>query len=172
MKGKGKPIKDLDIDAVQAGQVLVLHDIRSAQNVGSLFRTADACGISKIYLSSVTPAPIDRFGRDRSDIAKTALGAEKSMAWESYEDIFLVLDTYKTQGYEIIAIEQSENSIDYKTLIKKEKMVFILGNEVTGLEPEVLKSVDIVAQIPMVGEKESLNVSVAGGIALFRILDK
>ncbi len=152
--------------------ILVLHDIRSAQNVGSLFRTSDAVGISKIYLSSVTPTPVDRFGRDRSDIAKTALGAEKSIAWEMYEDIFIVISKYKEQGYTIIAIEQSENSVDYKTVKITEKTLFILGNEVTGLSEEILKSVDIVAQIPMAGEKESLNVSVAGGIALFRILDK
>ncbi len=152
--------------------ILVLHDIRSAQNVGSLFRTADAVGISKIYLSSVTPAPIDRFGRERSDIAKTALGAQKTIAWETYEDILSLIENLKNDGYKVVAIEQSENSVDYKTVNKKEKMVFILGNEVLGLPKEILEAVDIVAQIPMVGEKESLNVSVAGGIALFRILDK
>jgi tRNA G18 (ribose-2'-O)-methylase SpoU len=152
--------------------ILVLHDIRSAQNVGSLFRTSDAVGISKIYLSSITPTPIDRFGRARSDIAKTALGAEKNIPWETYEDIILLINKYKEQGYKIIAIEQSENSVDYKKVKTTEKTLFILGNEVNGLSQEILNNVDVIAQIPMVGDKESLNVSVAGGIALFRILDK
>jgi tRNA G18 (ribose-2'-O)-methylase SpoU len=158
--------------AFHTGHVLVLHDIRSAQNVGSLFRTSDALGISKIYLSKITPCPIDRFGRNRNDIAKTALGAEKSISWEQYEDIFSVLEKYKTQGYFIVAIEQSKNSIDYKKVLAQEKMLFILGNEVEGLSSEILEKVDIVAEIPMAGDKESLNVSVAGGVALFRILNK
>lgn len=152
--------------------ILVLHDIRSAQNVGSLFRTADAVGISKIYLSSITPMPIDRFGRTRSDISKTALGAEKNVPWESYNDIVSLINKYKSEGYCTIAIEQSDNSIDYKKVKQKEKMLFILGNEVGGLPKEVLERVDVVVEIPMAGNKESLNVSVAGGIALFRILDK
>jgi tRNA G18 (ribose-2'-O)-methylase SpoU len=152
--------------------ILVLNDIRSAQNVGSLFRTADAAGISKIHLSSITPTPIDRFGRARSDIAKTALGAEKTILWEKYEDIFSLIKRYKNEGYQIIAIEQSPKAIDYKMVSVKENTVFILGNEVDGLPDKVLQTVDIVAQIPMAGEKESLNVSVAGGIAIFRILNK
>jgi 23S rRNA (guanosine2251-2'-O)-methyltransferase len=152
--------------------ILVLHDIRSAQNVGSLFRTADAVGISKIYLSIITPSPIDRFGRERSDISKTALGAEKNVPWETYDNLISLIEKYKKEGCEIIAIEQSENSIDYKKIETKEKMLFILGNEVGGLPKEILDQVDIVAEIPMVGGKESLNVSVAGGIALFRIIDK
>ncbi|MBP6858090.1 MAG: TrmH family RNA methyltransferase [Candidatus Pacebacteria bacterium] len=152
--------------------ILVLHDIRSAQNVGSLFRTSDAVGISKIYLSSITPSPIDRFGRDRNDISKTALGAEKTVLWEQYENIKDLVEKYKSKGYQIIAIEQSENSLDYKNVKATEKTVFILGNEVEGLPNDLLSIVDVVAQIPMAGNKESLNVSVAGGIALFRILDK
>ncbi len=152
--------------------ILILHDIRSANNVGSLFRTSDAVGISKIYLSQTTPCPTDRFGRYRSDIAKTALGAEKTILFEEYSDIFEILEKYKNKGYKSVAIEQSENSVDYKTISKSEKMIFVLGNEVSGLESKVLDSVDVVAQIPMFGKKESLNVSVAGGIALFRILDR
>lgn len=152
--------------------ILVLHDIRSAQNVGSLFRTSDALGISKIYLSKITPCPIDRFGRYRSDIAKTALGAQKSIAWEQYDDIFIILEKYKKEGYFLVAIEQAQNSVDYKKVLTKEKTLFILGNEVDGLPKQILEKVDVVAEIPMVGNKESLNVSVAGGIALFRILNK
>ncbi len=172
MKQNTDKINNSNIGAVQTGHVLVLHDIRSAQNVGSLFRTADAVGISKIYLSSITPSPTDRFGRARSDIAKTALGAEKSITWEMYEDIIVLIENLKKEGYEIVAIEQSAESVDYKSIQAKEKTVFILGNEVGGLPKEILEAVDIVAEIPMAGDKESLNVSVAGGVALFRILDR
>lgn len=152
--------------------ILVLHDIRSAHNVGSLFRTADAVGITELYLSNTTPSPIDRFGRVRSDIAKTALGAEKSILWEQYEDIFHLLKKKKQEGYLCVAIEQAKNAVDYKTVVPTEKVLFILGNEVTGLPKEILEAVDTIAEIPMAGEKESLNVSVAGGVALFRILGK
>ncbi len=152
--------------------ILILHDIRSAHNVGSLFRTADAAGINRVYLSSVCPLPIDRFGRPRTDIAKTALGAELSIPWESYDDIVTLIDRLKKEGVQVIAIEQSDDAIDYKTITPTSSVAFILGNEVDGLSDDVLEQVDLVAYIPMSGMKESLNVSVAGGIALFRILDR
>lgn len=152
--------------------ILILHDIRSAQNVGSLFRTADAAGVQKVYLSSITPAPLDRFGRPRSDIAKTALGAEKSIPWELYDDVHRLIQTLQVEGIQVIAIEQSPESVDYKTISPADKVALILGNEVTGLPQEILKQVAMVAEIPMAGTKESLNVSVAGGIALFRILGR
>ena len=151
--------------------ILVLHDIRSAQNVGSLFRTADAVGVSKMYLSSITPSPTDRFGRARSDIAKTALGAEKSIPWEQYTSIDELIKKRKNDGYNVVAIEQALNSVDYKKIQKQEKILFILGNEVGGLSQDILSQADVVAEIPMKGQKESLNVAVAAGIALFRILD-
>ncbi len=151
--------------------VLILHDIRSAQNVGSLFRSADAAGIPKIYLSSITPAPLDRFGRYRGDIAKTALGAERTIEWSMYEGITALIGQLREQGYQIIAIEQSPMAVDYKSVELRPKTAFVLGNEVDGISNDVLQQVDIVAEIPMRGSKESLNVSVAGGIALFRILN-
>ena len=151
--------------------VLVLHDIRSAQNVGSLFRSSDALGVSKIYLSNITPCPVDRFGRDRSDIAKTALGAEKNIPWEQYQDIFELIKDLKSQGFSIVGIEQAEGSVDYKSFQKSEKIVFVLGNEVEGLSKEILKHMDTIIEIPMRGQIESLNVSVAGPVAMFRILD-
>lgn len=151
--------------------ILILHDIRSAQNVGSLFRSSDALGISKIYLSQITPSPVDRFGRDRSDISKTALGAEKNIPWEQYQDISELIKEMKSEGYSVVAIEQSENSVDYKDFKKVEKIAFVLGNEVEGLSKEVLNKVDFIVEIPMRGKKESLNVSVAGPVAMFRILD-
>jgi tRNA G18 (ribose-2'-O)-methylase SpoU len=152
--------------------VLILENIRSAQNVGALFRTADAVGISKIYIVGYTPDPVDRFGRDRNDIAKSALGAEKSVAWEHVAEIVPLLEKLKKDGYKIISIEQAKNSVDYKKVKIGDKTAFVLGNEVEGVSAEALMASDTIAEIPMRGKKESLNVSVAGGIALFRILDK
>jgi 23S rRNA (guanosine2251-2'-O)-methyltransferase len=152
--------------------VLVLPDIRSAHNVGALFRTADAAGVGKIYLVGITPAPLDRFGRPRSDVAKAALGAELSVPWEQKARILPLLAKLKKEGYQIVAIEQSERSVDYKKirLPKGAKVAFVVGNEVDGLPKNVLVVCDIAAFIPMRGMKESLNVSVAAGIALFRML--
>lgn len=151
--------------------ILILHDIRSAQNVGAIFRTADACGISKIFLSGYSPVPLDRFGRKRSDIAKSALGAEESITWEFSENIIETLKNLKEENFKIISIEQAENSVDYKKVVRGEKNVFIVGNEVTGVEKDILDFSDVIAEIPMKGKKESLNISVATGVALFRILD-
>jgi len=158
--------------------IVVLDSIRSTFNVGSIFRTADALGIKEIILGGTTPAPIDRFGRERKDISKVSLGAEKNISWQYQENVLPLLKKLKKAGYKIIAIEQSSKSIDYKTIKissanKKEeiKIVFIIGAEVDGIAKPILKLADYIAEIPMLGEKESLNVSVAFGVALFRILN-
>lgn len=148
--------------------ILILDNIRSTHNVGSIFRTADAVGISKIYLVGTTPDPIDRFGRERSDIAKTALGAEKNIPWEHSDSTLEVLNKYPE--YFKIALEQSPDSMDYKTIEPKEKNMVVLGPEVTGLPKEIINACDAVAEIPMRGNKESLNVSVATGVFLFRFM--
>jgi len=150
---------------------LILYNIRSTYNVGAIFRTADACGISKIYLVGYTPAPIDQFGREDKSIAKTALGAEKNIAWEKVKTIAPLLAKLKKGGVQIIAIEQASNSIDYKKIKPKFPCAIILGEEVKGMTKTILDKCDVVAEIPMRGKKESLNVSVAGGVALFRILN-
>ncbi|MEI7513580.1 MAG: TrmH family RNA methyltransferase [bacterium] len=150
--------------------VLILNNIRSTHNVGAIFRTADACGISKMYLVGTTPTPIDRFGRERKDVAKTALGAEKTIPWEYFENINPLLTKLKKEKFTILAIEQSKNSVDYKKVQLKNNSAIILGSEVTGIPEDILEKCDIVAEIPMMGEKESLNVSVATGVVLFRIL--
>lgn len=148
---------------------LILHDIRSNQNVGSLFRTADAAGITKIFLTGYTPAPLDMYERPVKEIAKTALGAEKTVPSEK-KDIHDCIEMLKNEGVQIIAIEQSDSSVSYRDAKVKFPVAFILGNEVTGIEKQVLALCDLVAEIPMQGDKESLNVSVAGGIALFQML--
>lgn len=150
---------------------LVLHNIRSVYNVGSIFRTADAAGVSKIYLTGYTPAPLDRFGRPRKDIAKVALGAEKTVPWEHVPNIKPLLKKFKKEKTTIVAIEQSKNSINYKTFKPTNGAALILGNEVGGIEKTILKECDHVLEIPMRGKKESLNVSVATGVVLFRILN-
>jgi tRNA G18 (ribose-2'-O)-methylase SpoU len=148
--------------------ILILDNIRSTHNVGSIFRTADAAGISKIYLVGTTPDPIDRFGRDQSDIAKTALGAQMSIPWEHADSTLEVLSKYPDHFK--VALEQSSDSKDYKTIQSKDKNIIVLGAEVTGIPKEILDECDAVAEIPMSGKKESLNVSVATGIFLFRFL--
>lgn len=150
--------------------ILILLDIRSAQNVGSLFRTGDACGVQQIYLVGITPTPTDKFGRANSAIAKTALGAEQTIPWKKVATIGPLLSRFKKDGVQTIAIEQSERSVDYKKVKVSRPVAFILGNEVDGIPKKTLEKIDIVAEIPMNGKKESLNVSVAGGIALFRML--
>ena len=151
---------------------LILPDIRSTYNVGAIFRTADAIGVSKIYLVGITPAPVDKFGRPRNDIAKSALGAEKTIPWVSVLNILPLITKLKKEGFQIIAVEQSDTSIDYKKIKPGKKVAVILGNEVKGVSEKVLKKCDAVVEIPMRGEKESLNVSVSCGIALFGMFDK
>lgn len=153
-----------------AETILILDNIRSTHNVGSIFRTADAVGISKIYLIGTTPNPIDRFGREQTDIAKTALGAEKNIPWEHVDAVQTVLQKYGEHFK--VALEQSPDSKDYKFVSPRERNIVVLGTEVTGLPPEVLGLCDVVAEIPMAGEKESLNVSVAAGVFLFRFLGR
>ncbi len=150
--------------------ILILNDIRSIENVGAMFRTADAAGIDKIYLAGYTPAPIDRFGRKRQDLAKSALGAEEFVLWESKKSLPALMRSLRRDGFLIIAIEQDEKSINYKKVKLSQKNAFIVGTEVTGIPKNILKKCDIIAEIPMKGKKESLNVSVALGVALFGML--
>ena len=149
---------------------LLLDNIRSAHNVGSIFRTAEAAGASHIYCTGTTPAPVDRFGRKRSDVAKVALGAENLVAWEYTKRPGDILKRLKGEGFEIVAIEQDARSVDYRTFkMSAEKVAFILGNEVGGISKKLLDAADQIIEIPLNGKKESLNVSVVAGIVLFRV---
>ncbi|KKS16325.1 MAG: tRNA/rRNA methyltransferase [Parcubacteria group bacterium GW2011_GWB1_41_6] len=155
---------------------LILHNIRSLYNVGSIFRTAEAAGIKKIFLTGYTGKPVDRFGKIRPEIQKTALGAERNVEWEHCRDIGKLIKKLKT-GREvrpprggrtsIVALEQSSKAIDYKKFKPRFPLALILGNEVRGLSKRILEKCDAIIEIPMKGKKESLNVSVAAGIALF-----
>jgi len=151
---------------------IILDDLRSVHNVGAIFRTADAVGVSKIYLSGTTPTPLDRFGRARKDFAKSALGSEKTVPWEYVKNPVALIRKLKQDKFQIIAVEQAKNSTDYKKIKPAKKAVVILGNEVEGISKRILMSADIISEIPMRGKKESLNVSVSAGIVLFRWFDR
>ncbi|TSC70191.1 MAG: tRNA/rRNA methyltransferase SpoU [Parcubacteria group bacterium Gr01-1014_46] len=150
---------------------VLLHDIRSTHNVGSIFRTSDALGVNKIYLSGYTPTPVDKYGRARKDIGKVSLGAEKTLSWEYEEDPKKIIKKLKKDGWQVVCVEQDKKSVDYKKVRVGNKVLFVMGNEVFGVDKKIMKLCDVIAEIPMRGDKESLNVSVAFGVALFRILN-
>ena len=158
------------MDSKKEETILILPDIRSAINIGAIFRTADAVGISKIYLTGWTPRPTDKFGRIQKDISKSALGAETWIPWEYKKTLIPLITSLKKDGYKIIAIEQDKRAVDYRKVKAFGKVAIIMGPEVLGIDKKILDKCDIIADIPMHGKKESLNVSVACGVALFRIL--
>ncbi|MFH0755234.1 MAG: TrmH family RNA methyltransferase [bacterium] len=151
-------------------KVVLLDNIRSVYNVGSIFRTSDALSIDKIFLCGCTPTPIDRFGRERKDLAKVALGAEKNIAWEYFFDIKKIILILKKNRFQIIAVEQAQKSKNFKKIKIKYPTAIIMGNEVKGIDKKILALCDIIAEIPMAGKKESLNVSVAFGIIGYQLM--
>lgn len=148
---------------------IILHNIRSQYNVGSIFRTADGAGVDKIFLTGYTPSPVDEFGRPRSDIHKTALGAEKFVKWEKVKDIGKLIKRLKNERVYIVAVEQSDLAINYKKFKPKLPLSLIFGNEVKGLNKKLFEKCNAILQIPMFGKKESLNVSVAAGIVIYDV---
>lgn len=150
--------------------VAILADIRSVHNVGSIFRTADSAGITKIYLCGITPSPLDRFGRVREEFNKVALGAEQFVPWKESKSVAGVIKKLKRQGFHIVAVEQAKHSVSYATLRKKKQNIaLVVGNEVKGIPKRILSKADTVIEIPMNGGKESLNVSVAFGVVAYGI---
>jgi len=146
----------------------ILDNIRSLYNVGSVFRTADAFDFKKIYLCGFTPAPIS--GRQKLQIHKTALGAEEFVGWEKAGQIGRLIDKLKKQGFYILALELDKKAMDiseFKLKPSQKKIALVVGHETRGIAKPILKKCDKIIQIPMVGQKESLNVSVAFGIAAF-----
>lgn len=151
---------------------LILENIRSAYNVGAIFRTADGAGVTKIFLIGYTPTPIDRFGRVQPEIQKTSLGASSEIPWEHHATSVEVIEKLKTERVTVVAVEQATNSISLSTFKVPEQVAYVMGNEVEGVGEETLALVDKVIDIPMLGMKESLNVSVATGIVLYHGLVK
>ncbi|MDH4330371.1 MAG: RNA methyltransferase [Candidatus Moranbacteria bacterium] len=154
---------------------LILHNIRSAYNVGSIFRTADSVGVKKIYLTGYTPCPFVYKNKSLHQtkaekmLAKTALGAHAYVEWENRGDIFELMQELKKDGAKIVALEQSENSQDYRDFSVDSSIALIAGNEPSGIEKEVLGECDGIIEIPMRGKKKSLNVSVAVGVAAYEL---
>jgi len=155
--------------------ILILDNIRSNHNVGSLFRTADAAGVERLYLCGYTPGPVDRFGRENSALAKVALGAEQRLSWEHSQDIEMLLDNVRASGYTIYGLEQDARAVslfDRSVCARNiEKIALIVGNEVDGIAEGALARCDVIVEIPMHGTKESLNVSVACGIAAYTLIN-
>lgn len=155
--------------------IVICHNLRSAHNVGSLLRTAEGLAVEKVYLSGYTPYPIAKHDSrlphlargSHKKIAKTALGAEKSLANEHVEDIFELIKRLKAAGYTICALEQSSDSVELHKFKPTTKIALVVGREVEGIEAEVLKLSDQVLEIPMFGSKESFNVAQAAAMALF-----
>lgn len=140
---------------------LILPDIRSAHNVGAMFRTADACGVDQIFLVGYTPVP------PRPDIAKVALGAETWVKWKQYKSLKTLVKSLQKKGVAIVALEKTSESQDMAQAKLDFPLALIVGNEVDGVPPEILELCDQVVHIPMLGKKGSLNVSIAAGIAMY-----
>lgn len=148
--------------------LVILDNIRSLNNIGSVFRTADAFLIEKIYLCGFTAIP------PHKDIQKTALGATDSVSWEYREDVDCLIEELQQEGIKILAIEQAENSImlnDFKPH-KNEKYAVVFGNEVKGVQQNIVSKSDIVIEIPQFGTKHSLNISVCTGVVLWDLFAK
>lgn len=151
-------------------KIVILDNIRSAHNVGSIFRTSDGAGVSQVILLGYTPAPIDRFGRERTEIQKTSLGASSMIPWKQEEkrEVFpIILSELKQSGFIVVAVEQTKNAVSLYTFTVPEKVAYIFGNEIDGVSKELLDMSDVIVEIPMSGQKESLNVGVSAGIVLF-----
>jgi 23S rRNA (guanosine2251-2'-O)-methyltransferase len=157
--------------------VLIAHNLRSTHNIGSLLRTADGLGVGKIYLSGYSPYPLsvpdERLphlaAKIDKQIAKTALGAEKSVDWEHSENITSIIEKLRSEGYKLAAIEQAANAVKLPEFKAPDKIALIVGREVEGIEPEVLGLCDCILEIPMFGSKESFNVVQATAMALYQI---
>jgi 23S rRNA (guanosine2251-2'-O)-methyltransferase len=154
---------------------VILNNIRSCHNVGSIFRTADACGVSEIFLVGYSPLPIDKYKNPNKAMLKVSLGSEKAVKWKKIYGVGKLIKDLKAEGYLIVALEltpTAKNYFDLKLSSSEfEKAVLIVGNEKRGISKQVLSLADEVIQIPMDGIKESLNVSVAFGIVSFALRD-
>lgn len=154
---------------------LIAHNLRSTHNVGSLLRTSDCLGVQLVVFTGYTPYPLTEHDtrlpheamKINRQITKTALGAEKTQQWQHSEKIETVLQELKAGGYTIAALEQASNSETLTDFKPPEKLAIIIGREVEGIEPEVLRQANVILEIPMLGHKESLNVTQAAAIALY-----
>lgn len=157
--------------------VIICHNLRSCHNVGSLLRTAEGLGARRVWLTGYTPYPLQKDDTRMphiakkldSQISKTALGAENLVKWKHQENIEPVISSLKAEGYIIAGLEQTPGSIKLPSYKSPEKIALILGREVEGIEPEIIKLCDITLEIPMSGKKESFNVVQAAAMALYHL---
>ena len=162
-----KSISDFK-EATKTPIIIILDDIRSLHNIGSVFRTADAFLIEKIYLCGITATPPNK------EIHKTALGATETVAWEHHENVLTVIENLKKEDVAVFAIEQVEKSVflnDFKVEMNK-KYALVFGNEVFGVNQEAVKLCDGTIEIPQLGTKHSLNISVSAGIVVWDLFCK
>ncbi|MDZ7898596.1 MAG: RNA methyltransferase [Arcicella sp.] len=148
--------------------ILILDDIRSMNNIGSVFRTADAFKVEKIYLCGITATPPHR------EIQKTALGADETVVWEHTQDVLTLVKDLQKDGYQVAAVEQVENSVsllDFQPQ-KNEKYAFVFGNEVFGVNQSVVEQANFCLEIPQYGTKHSLNISVTAGVVAWDFISK
>lgn len=162
-----KSIEDFK-QAEKTPLIIILDDIRSLHNIGSVFRTADAFLIEKIYLCGITATPPNK------EIHKTALGATETVSWEYAKDVLEVIDTLQKENVVVLAIEQVENSIPLQEFTPKnnQKYALVFGNEVKGVSQEAIKKCEGTIEIPQLGTKHSLNISVSAGIVVWDLFQK
>ena len=174
---KNRKLKNSELDRVSAAAfktaektpiIIILDNIRSLNNIGSVFRTADAFLIEKIYLCGITATP------PHKDIQKTALGATDSVAWEYAENTLKLIQSLKAEGVSILSIEQAENATMLQDVVMKadKKYAVVFGNEVKGVSQEVVSESDMVVEIPQYGTKHSLNISVSTGVVVWDLFCK
>jgi tRNA G18 (ribose-2'-O)-methylase SpoU len=144
---------------------VIAHDVRSVLNVGSIFRTADAAGVGMLWLTGYTPGP----DTHAEKIRKTALGSDASVPWARARRVGDVVRSLRARGVRVVALEQTRTSVDYRTFRPTFPMALIVGNEVKGVGSYTSHNVDAVIELPMRGAKESLNVAVALGVALYEL---
>ena len=149
-------------------RAVILDNIRSAWNVGSIFRSADGFGFTHVYLCGITPTP------ENEAVSKTSLGAEDSVPWSYHKDAFKLANGLKKEGWKIFALEEDARAseIQHTAMTGPCDSALVIGNEVTGVDPELLDLCDGIFYIPMRGEKKSFNVAVAFGIAAFALNEK
>lgn len=157
--------------------VLLVNDIRSTHNVGSIIRTAECFGVSHIYFTGYTPYPSTNndsrlphvSSKLTTQISKTSLGAEKDVPWSHHHNLRELISRLKTEDFEIIALEQDSSSISIEKFVPSENTAILLGNEVKGIDPDLMSHCDKIVEIPIFGKKESLNVVQATAIMLYQI---
>lgn len=148
-------------------RAVLLDNIRSAWNVGSIMRSADGFGFDHAYLCGITPTP------DHESVTKTSLGAEDTISWSQHNDAVKLIKGLKKEGWKILALEEDERSKEIRqaNFMTQNKTVLILGSEQTGVDPELLELSDEILYIPMLGQKRSLNVAIAFSVAAFALTD-